>query len=239
MRTSIANLDVQVLQTTPGVPRGAVVLCHGFGAPGDDLVGLHSTLLAHRPSLATVRFYFPAAPLTLDAEWGDSRAWWMIDLETIAKLQQGEAGALREFRNAEPAGLAQARKQLARLVDEVSRSTALSYGRLVLGGFSQGAMLTTDLALRLEEPPAGLAILSGTVLTEERWIAKAKGRAGLRVLQSHGRQDPLLPFSAAEALESLLSSAGIAVDFVAFDGGHGIPPTVVARLAEFLDERLG
>lgn len=215
-----------------------MVLCHGFGAPGDDLVGLHGELLRLRPALRDVRFHFPAAPLELDGGWGDSRAWWLIDLPTIQRLQQGAPDALREFRRQEPVGMAPARQALLKLTAEVGVSCGLPLGKLVLGGFSQGAMLTTDVALRLEEPPAGLVILSGTLLLEDVWAVKARARAGLQVLQSHGTQDPLLPFEAARGLSALLTGAGLVVDFVSFDGGHSISQEVVEKLADFIDRRL-
>jgi phospholipase/carboxylesterase len=212
-----------------------MIFCHGFGAPGDDLVGLQSELVHLQPSLASARFHFPAAPLSLGGfGWGDSRAWWMIDVEALVALQQGDPDALREFRKREPDGMAHSRSLLMKLVLDVAAQTGLPMNRIVLGGFSQGAMLATDVTLRLEEAPAGLAILSGTLLLEDRWRAKARARAGLPVFQSHGRQDPLLGFQAAEWLRDLLASSGLAVEFHAFDGGHGIGPDVLPALAAFL-----
>ena len=56
-----------------------VMLLHGFGAPGDDLVDLWRMLDVPNE----IRFLFPAAPLTLNLGFGDSRAWWMLDMERI------------------------------------------------------------------------------------------------------------------------------------------------------------
>jgi phospholipase/carboxylesterase len=239
MRTTIAGLDVQVLQDTKGPPTAAVILCHGFGAPGDDLVGLQEELVHRQPSLASVRFYFPAAPLSLGGlGWGDSRAWWMIDLPTIQRLPQGDAETFRQFRKQEPEGMAAARATLKKLVLDVAAQTGLPMNRVLLGGFSQGAMLATDVALRLEEAPAGLAILSGTLLVEDQWRAKAKARAGLPVFQSHGRQDPILGYAAAEWLRDLLTESGLALEFHPFDGGHGIAPEVTVKLAAFVARNL-
>jgi phospholipase/carboxylesterase len=104
----------------------------------------------------------------------------------------------------------------------------------VLGGFSQGAMIATDLALRLEEPPAALVVLSGAPVGEAEWEKRAPARAGLRVLQTHGRQDPVLPFAFGEAVRDLLHTAGLEVEFLPFDGGHGVPPEALAALATLL-----
>lgn len=233
------GLEVRVAQRTKGPPRAAVVLCHGFGAPGDDLVSLWGEVLERQPGLADVRFYFPAAPLSLGGfGWGDSRAWWMIDLELLARLTQGDPDSLRAFRQQVPEGLPEARALLSGLVEELGRDTGLPLGKVVLGGFSQGAMLATDLALRLPEPPAGLVICSGTLLLEDQWRALAPQRKGLQVLQSHGRQDPLLAFSAAERLRELLAGAGLGVGFLPFDGGHTLTVEVVDALAGFLERQL-
>lgn len=238
MRTELARLRLQVLQTAEGPPSGAVILCHGFGAPGDDLVGLHAALVAEAPALASVRFVFPSGPVAIDEEWSPARAWWMFDVELLTGLQRGDASIRDALRRAAPDGLAEARQRLSKLVDEVCRTSGLAPGKVVLGGFSQGAMLATEVALRLEEAPAGLVLLSGTVINQEAWRERAPMRAGLRVFQSHGRSDPLLDFDAARELEALLTAAGLVVDFVPFQGGHGIPPELLPRLASYLSERI-
>lgn len=238
MRTQLAGLDVQLFQAAPGAPAGAVILCHGFGAPGDDLVGLGAELVRRAPSLAAVRFYFPAAPLSLGASgWGESRAWWLIDMVQLQRLQAADPAELTAFRRLEPEGMAQARRALLKLVSEVLEGTKLSPRQLVLGGFSQGAMLATDVALRLEEAPAGLCVLSGTLLIEDAWKPKIAARTAMPVFQSHGRSDPVLPFDAARALEALFVEAGTPHEFVAFDGGHGIDESTLAALATFLERR--
>jgi len=235
MHTVLGGLDAQVLQKSQGAPRAAVVLCHGFGAPGDDLVGLWEELVHLEPALAEVRFVFPAAPLKLD-QWGGSRAWWMID---VAALQRASADpvALRALRRQEPPGMPAARAAVHKLVQEVGERSALAVGRLVLGGFSQGAMIATDVALRLEEAPAGLAILSGTLLLEDSWRKKAEARVGLKIFQAHGRQDPVLPWENAVALQALFTAAGSPPEFFPFNGGHTITREELEYLARFLAGR--
>ena len=74
-----------------------------------------------------------------------------------------------------PEGLASARRKLMALLEVAQVETGLPMSRFLLGGFSQGAMLATDVTLRLEEAPAGLAALSGTLLCEEEWRPRARG----------------------------------------------------------------
>lgn len=238
MRSTLAGLDVVTVQQQAGPPSAVVVLCHGFGAPGEDLVGLAQALCSLDPRLATVRFHFPAAPLSLEHFGGDARAWWLIDFDTLARLRTASPEVVREFRRREPDGMPAARSAILALVNEVMNSTGLPFSKLVLGGFSQGAMIATDVTLRLEEAPAALVALSGTLLLEAVWKQKAAARAALPVFQSHGRFDEVLSFDAARSLEALLRDAGLSVDFVAFDGGHGIPPEVLRALARFLGDRL-
>lgn len=239
VRTILAGLDVVVRQKSLGAPSSAVILCHGFGAPGDDLVALFEALVAMEPGLNSTRFYFPAAPISLGSVGGfgiggDSRAWWMINVPSFIHLAAAPPEEASAFRKTDPPGMAPARATFRKLVNEVAETTSLPLGRIALGGFSQGAMLATDTALRLEEPCAGLVILSGTLLLEDVWRSKARARSGLPVFMSHGRQDPLLGYGAAQALAHLLSESGLAVEFHGFEGGHTIAPDAVAKLSAFL-----
>jgi phospholipase/carboxylesterase len=238
--TRLGGLSAHVVDDAArsGPPELVVVLCHGFGAPGDDLVSLAPELAKARPSLAgRVRFVFPEAPLSLDDVPFGGRAWWPIDMMQLQRrLAEGTVSVMA---NESPPGLAEARRALVSLLEAVQAQTKLPMSRVVVGGFSQGAMLTTDTALRLDEAPAALAILSGTLLSAEQWRALAPRRAGLDVVQTHGTHDPLLPFAGAELLRDLLAHAGLRVRFTSFRGGHGIDGSVVEALAAVLAEKLG
>ena len=201
-----------------------VVLCHGFGAPGDDLVGLVPLLRTPKP----LRFVFPVAPLAPPPLAG-GRAWWMIDRE---RLQRGSRGP-RDL-NEIPPGLADARAQLSSLLEAVERELGVSGEQIVLGGFSQGAMLSLDVALHRASPLAGLVLLSGTLIAEREWSERLPARAGLPVFQSHGSEDPLLPFAVAETLRDKLTAAKLAVEWTPFRGGHEIPLPVLRGVGAFL-----
>lgn len=207
-----------------------VVLLHGFGAPGDDLVPLWEALAAP----AGTRFLFPEGRLILP--YGPGRAWWMIDVD---RLQRDQAvGRERDLSREIPPGLPEARGQIAALLEDVERKMGADPRRVVLGGFSQGAMLSCDVALRTARPLAGLVMMSGTLVSKDEWVPLMTKRRGLKVLQSHGGADPLLPLSRAEQLRTLLMQAGLSVEWVPFKGGHEIPPIVLAKLGQFLNEVL-
>ena len=61
-------------------------------------------------------------------------------------------------------------------------------------------------------------------------------RSGVRVLQSHGKSDPVLPYAGGERLRNLLSAGGLEVEWISFGGGHGVPDSVVNRLGDFVLE---
>lgn len=208
-----------------------VVLLHGFGAPGDDLVPLWRQLDVPDE----VRFAFPEAILELDPRmFGPGRAWWMIDIERLQRALGG--GELRDLSREVPEGLAEAHARTSALVAELEALLGAPPEKTVLGGFSQGAMLATDIVLRDQRPFAGLVAMSGTLLAEDEWQPLMARRAGLPVLQSHGRADPLLPFALAEQLRDLLTEAGLSVTWLPFNGGHGISDGVVEALGGFIRE---
>lgn len=216
--------------------RLSVVLCHGFGAPGTDLVALGPELVELRSELADhVEWIFPAAPLTLDhLGYGGGRAWWYLDME---RLQLAiAAGKTRDLRADRPEGLLAARDALVKLVSELSASRERPLSSIYLGGFSQGSMLATDVMLQLPEPIAGLCVMSGTLLNEAEWRRRAAAVQPVPVLQSHGRTDPILPFEGAGWLRELLEQNGFPVDFLPFTGAHTIPYTMLQALADRLVE---
>jgi phospholipase/carboxylesterase len=231
--TQLGPLDCKIVGTTPA--KKLFVLCHGYGAPGDDLVPLAQELIHFCPHLGPDWcFIFPQAPLELATNLYESRAWWHID---IAQFEEAvRTGRVRDLRNDEPDGLASARRQLKACIDAALSMLDLSAEDMVLGGFSQGAMLATDLTLRLDEPPKALVALSGTLLNEGQWSQVAHKRAGLRVFQSHGRQDPILPYQAAQWLKDFLTDNGLQVQFHPFDGMHTIAPQVLMELATMLSQ---
>ena len=206
----------------------AIVLMHGFGAPGDDLVPLARVLDVPRGA----RFVFPEAPLAVPG-YGGGRAWWRLDLARLERLAGGDPTELsREV----PAGLAEARAQVDAMRADLDR--VLRPSKIVLGGFSQGAMLACDVALHAEPSPAALVMLSGTFIAADVWRSRMKDRAGLPAFVSHGTADPLLPFELTERLHEAMTEAGWSVTWSPFRGGHEIPPSVLDGVGAFLRQHL-
>jgi phospholipase/carboxylesterase len=209
-----------------------VILLHGFGALGDDLVPLADVMEVP----AGTRWLFPEGPLSLRMGFGDSRAWWMIDM---ARIQADRAaGRIRDLSQDLPKGLTLVRDKMLVFLKAVEEKVGAEPRKTVLGGFSQGAMLSCDAMLHRDRPYAGLVQLSGNLLAQPVWSPLMPKRKGLPVFQSHGMQDEILPYVGAERLRDALSQSGLAVEWHSFRGGHEIPELVRRRLSIFLTKVL-
>jgi phospholipase/carboxylesterase len=227
----IGGLRARITGGTDGKGGGRgplILLLHGFGAPGDDLVPLADALNVP----AGTRFVFPEGPLSLSFGPGDARAWWLIDMARIA--QDRAAGRVRDLSQDIPKGLAPVRETMLAFLKEIEQKFGADPKKTVLGGFSQGAMLSCDLILHTDRPYAGLVQLSGTLLAQPVWGPLLPKRKGLPVFQSHGVQDEILPYVGAERLRDTLFHAGLSVEWHNFRGGHEIPRMVLQRLGLFI-----
>ncbi len=215
-------------------PRIPVILCHGYGAPGDDLASLTPHLIEWigRDS-AKLRFIYPEAPHDLaDVGMPEGRAWWPLNMGMLQELMQ--TNQFSQLHGEVPPGIDEARAALQETVT-AALADFPQETPYVLGGFSQGAMLTMDLALRGEVPPPAILVqFSGTLICESLWTANLSRLVDTHVLQSHGRIDPILPFSSAEALRDMLRGGDVQVEFMAFQGPHTIETDTLFRLVERL-----
>ena len=233
-RTRIESLDCIVVDGGPS-PRVAVVICHGYGASYEDLAPLAGEWIGYlEGKAADFRFVFPDAPNSL-AELGmpDARAWWPINMAALAAAV--EASSFEELHEHQPPGIDTARDLLCQTISRVKDDLSGESTPLVLGGFSQGAMLTMDTSLRSDlAPPELLFQFSGTIVCRPLWQAALSRLEDTPVFQSHGSIDPILPYASAEALRDMLKEAGVAVDFHSFVGPHTIDVESVTRSAAAL-----
>ena len=234
-KETIGGLEVRITggpDRKGGGTGPVVVLLHGFGAQGDDLVPLWRVLDVPED----IRFVFPAAPLSLSLGFGDSRAWWMLDMERLAqKRAEGDwAQLVREV----PEGLIAAREKVIELLNMVKKEFQVDSEELLLGGFSQGAMLACDIVLRTDQPIAGLVLLSGSLIARDEWVTLMASRKGLPVFQSHGSDDPILSSVVAQELRDMLKAEGLSVEWHEFRGGHEIPMNILDHLGGFIREVL-
>ncbi len=236
MRTELlGGLKVRLTGGTDGHGGGngpCLILLHGFGAPGDDLVPLADVMAMPKGT----RVLFPEGPLSLSFGYGDARAWWLIDMVRLEADRA--AGRVRDLSAEVPRGLPPVRETFEQFLNHLPKVLPIDYRKTVIGGFSQGAMLSCDMVMRTAIPFAGLVQLSGSLLAKQDWRPSVSKRAGLPVFQSHGMQDPILPYVMAERLRDELTKEGLSVEWHAFKGGHEIPALVLDRLSAFITKLL-
>jgi len=222
---TLAGYDCSVL--APENPDLLIIILHGFGATKDDFSSIPGQLPLTQKRVAYV---FPQAP----AGAMGATAWWHLDAMKWMMAASGGGDSLATLIREEPPGLAECRVRLGALVGEARALCGdIPTSQVVLAGFSQGAMTAMDLALQLDEPVAGVTMLSGAPIVVDQWAASLKTKKGLKVFISHGRSDPVLPFPASGWCRDLLTSGGAAVTFHEHGGGHDLGQTTLAPLAAF------
>lgn len=203
----------------------AVVLFHGFGANCHDLLGLSEFIKPH----GGAKFYFPNGPLKVAlGPMASGRAWFPIDMQAMEKAMQ--TGQFRDFQSHRPQGIEKSHELAHNFLQEIKKQ----HDQIIVGGFSQGAMLATDLILSSSIKAEHLLILSGAYLNKERWSKQAKALEPISFFQSHGENDPLLPFEGAKELFEDLTDCGHFGQFSGFRGGHEIPHSALSALSKFL-----
>jgi phospholipase/carboxylesterase len=183
-------------------PRQLVVLLHGYGADGEDLIGLAPYVARLLPEAA---FLSPHAPERC-AMQPMGRQWWGI--ETFSPDER-LAGAKR------------AAPVLDAFIDAELERYGLDESRLALVGFSQGTMMALHVGLRRERQLACIVGYSGALVAPDRLPQEIRSKPP--VLLVHGDRDELLlPDSTLEAVQGL-STAGVNVEWHFSQGaGHTI-----------------
>jgi phospholipase/carboxylesterase len=214
--------DLRFARKGPDQARALVVFLHGYGADGADLLGLADVLSPHLPGVA---FAAPDAPEAC-AGAGFGFQWFPIP------WLDGSPQALAE------AGLDAAAADLDAFLDARLADEGLTPDRLVLIGFSQGAMISLQVAPRRGLPVAGVVAISGRLLRPERLAVEARVKPP--VLLMHGDQDQVVPFADMERAGQALVAAGFPTyGHVMAGAGHGIAPDGLGAALQFLQDRLG
>lgn len=194
-----------------------LVLLHGYGSRAEEWLQFEDVIKVPNDG----RLVFLQGPLR--GPVSGSRGWWWLNIE--GHIPEGQQ--LPDFSAANPAGI----KVASRLVRDYLETIQ---GPIVLGGFSQGAMLSGEIAFQTDQPLAGLVLLGGTPVNEAGWMEHVAKRHDLPIFIAHGRRDGVLPFAIAERFAHRLKAAGLNVTWVPFDGGHDIPRAVIADMNAFL-----
>jgi phospholipase/carboxylesterase len=211
----------------------AVIFLHGYGADGNDLIGLAPYFAQALPDAA---FYAPNAPEPCEiAPYG--RQWFSLERYDSELLRRNPNTLAAAFESLY-AGAVAAAPVLDSFIDAVCAREGLPLDKVALVGFSQGTMMALHVGLRRGDPAghrlAGIVGFSGTLVGASR-LAKERVEDAPPVVLIHGDADPVLPFAAMKMSEIALTNAGIANDSLRCHGiEHGISDAGISRAIDFL-----
>ena len=196
----------------PERPYPLVVLLHGFGASMRDLVGLSPSI-----DRSGYLYIFPNAPIEMTIGYGMMGYAWT----TIGP-------------GSSPDEAARAEAMLEALVEEVGQRYGVGEGRMVLGGFSQGGMMTYRYGMPNPELFAGLVVLSGGVNGQDELRDRLPAHRDQPIFISHGTEDGVIPVEEARRSLRFLKEEGYTPEYREYSIGHEIGHEVVQDLREWI-----
>ena len=203
----------------PGRARLLVVLCHGVGADGRDVIGLASHWAGVLPNAA---FAAPHAPFPYD-QGPFGRQWFSLADRSLASLEAG-------MRTAWPI--------LDRFIDAELERLALPPDAYAIAGFSQGAMMALFVGLRRDVAPRAILSFSGALIAPGALADERRNEAP--VLLVHGTEDDVVPVQLTRHAEAVLHAEGIPVRMRLLAGlGHAIDEVGIALGGAFLRNAFG
>ena len=198
-----------------------ILFFHGYGANAQDLSGFHTLEMP-----ISCRWFFFNGPLSLEEFYTkEARAWFPLKRNNDShQLHHTEESLYYLDKHCH---------QLLKFIQ------SLNTNKIILGGFSQGAIVAINLALRMHPPPLALVIMSGVLfpletLNEKKHSFSTKGS----FFQCHGESDPILLYSLAKKVPDFLRGLQWEGEFMSFNGGHEIPYPVLLKVQEFMSHKL-
>ncbi len=228
--TQIGSLDSTITK-----PIG--IFLHGFGANAQNICPVADSFTE-----IIQDWYLPEGIVDLSTYTGYAgRAWFPNTLADIHAALQGEYWKHLSLLD-DPSILHAAEHVYAHITE-----LGLLHRPIVLAGFSQGAMMCTELALLCLQhsiPISAIILFSGSLIAQQRWddTMKAYETATLiqtmPIIQFHGNEDTVLSLANGEALYSFWKQYTNAIQFHIFDGMHTIPLSAILKAKQFLRDIL-
>lgn len=217
----IARLSGPLLPPRSGTAKQAVVLLHGYGSDGEDLIGLGQVWA---PQFADAIFVSPNAPEVCAINPAGYQ-WFALDLD-------------REAYDRRLAGAVTARPVITQFLDDLWRQTGLTPEQTVLAGFSQGAMMALHTGLSLDRRLAGVLAFSGAFLPPGGFPQPEAIRPPVALI--HGEFDPVVEPNLSREAEQKLKDAGYDVRLHVSPGiGHSISTDGLQFASGFLGRAFG
>ncbi len=201
-----------------GPAKQLVILLHGVGADGNDLIGLAPVLSQILPD---AEFLAPNGPEPCDmAPVGYQ--WFSLQDRSRENIE---------------AGVRAAAPLVDRFIDEACEARQITPDRVALLGFSQGCMMSLFVGLRRKSPLAAILGYSGTLVAADTLADEIASRPP--VLLVHGEEDPVVPYQMLASSQAGLEAAGVDVQALSRPGlGHGIDEEGIRRGAALLHRTL-
>jgi phospholipase/carboxylesterase len=198
-----------------GPPQQLVIFVHGYGADGNDLIGLGREWARILPHAA---FVSPHAPEEMPSGFFGGRQWFALETRSEHEWEGG-------VRRAQPV--------LEAFIHAEAARYKLPLSSVALVGFSQGTMMALQTGLRLSEAPAAIVGFSGHLAGAARLPAEIKCKPP--VLLIHGSSDEVIPVQAIHHARAALAAVGVPVEWHVRPGlGHGIDPEGLKAAGQFL-----
>jgi phospholipase/carboxylesterase len=213
------SIELEIISVPAKIdpPAGAIVLLHGWGANHHDLGEL-----APYFNLPEYQFLFPNG--IFDHEFSDTGKMW---------YSFTGAGSLTDLSVKQ---LATSREVLSQWINSLPDTTGIPLDRIWLAGFSQGGAMTLEIGLGL--PLAGLIVMSGYLHADSARQTIDERPKSLPAVPPvsivHGRQDDVVPISAARNSRDVLTQWGVDVQYREFEMGHSIVPEVLQVVRKFV-----
>ncbi len=213
--------SIQYIEHVNDTSKPYIILFHGFGADMNDLESLKDVM---NPDHVELNWIFPNGIYSVPVGPGfTGRAWWPLQMSQLPN----------DWTNYSPPEMTDLVPRVLKLIESLN----VPWHQIILGGFSQGAMLATEIYFQASKKPLGLLSLSGSLIHKETWVQKCAERKNEKIFLSHGEQDQVLPSGGTQKLIQVLKQNELLVDFVSFQGGHEIPLQVCTRAKKYLTEK--
>lgn len=211
------------IEINPDKPAVAsVIWLHGLGADGNDFAPIVKELLL--PPDKPIRFVFPNAPLipvTINNGYV-MRAWY--DIVSMGNIDQ------RVDRD----GIQASVQHINRLIAH-EESLGVSIDKMILAGFSQGAVIALNTGLQLAKPLAGILALSGYFPFAEEVMKQANPHCQkTSIFCAHGTEDTVIPFGIGQAVSDVLKKNHFSVSWHAYQMGHSVCGEEIRDIGEWL-----
>ena len=219
--TDPVKLSGPMLPPASGTARSLVVLLHGYGSDGRDLIALGQFW---RDSFPDTMFVAPNAPEVCGGN-PFGYQWFPLDLEndrTLSRLVGAET----------------AQPVIARFLEDLWAQTGLGPADTILAGFSQGAMMALYTGLRLETELKGILSFSGLIISPEKLGSELRSKPP--VLLIHGEMDDVVPVIGSEVAQPMLIDHGLDAKLHISQGtGHSIAQDGLDAATAFLKKHIG